>query len=465
MRSATLVLLLGSVSILSVACGPKKSAPVLPASCDVPWITANQSSAGVVDVNLTAAETDWDPGTGVPIHGLAYNGIVPGPVIPITAGETLRVHFTNALSVEGTTVHWHGVRIAWAMDGVPGLTQDAILPGQTFVYQFTVPDPGFYWYHPHMQTAKDIERGLYGRIISRDPAEPVVDCDMPIALDDVLLGADGQVVAPSLPNRAHGNLGNLLLANGRIDTRVPISKGGHTLLRLVNAANARTFDLSIEGHSMRVVGTDQGWLPVPYTTDRLVMAGGERYEVLVDGTGEPGHEYRVISHSHLDDPMELDPLPGDRPIFTLVYDQQQKNEPVPSFPPPAIPAWTPGPVAHKYVLNDIMQANGGMISTIDGKSYPNVPMVMFSGAGEPVTLQIENDASGMHPMHFHGERLLVVARNGTTQLNPGWKDTVMVAPHETVTLMSMFDNPGSWMFHCHILEHAEDGMMAMFMAN
>ena len=287
---------------------------------------------------------------------------------------------------------------------------------------------------------------------------------MPVALDDVELGADGQIVHAPMATHSAGHLGNTILANGRIDLRVPITSGGHDLLRFVNTANARTFDIFLEDHELTVVGFDGGFLTEPYTVSHLEIAPGERYEVLVNGTGKPGQSYRLLNRRDLTDPMESDPLgAGPETVLTLVYGPDIESTPAPQFPAAPLPAWTPSGIpAHTWVLDDQMSSSGMMVSTIDGALWPNVPMQTFLANGNPITVEIMNKAAGAHPMHFHGERLLVVARNGVPLAHRGWKDTVQVGPGERLTLISDFSNLGRWMFHCHILEHAEDGMMAEF---
>ena len=453
-------------AIFISACRPAARTEPLPfPECIVRSAIDADPSPDVVDVTIHVAASDWDPGTGTAIHGTAYEGTVPGPVIVINAGNLLRVHLVNELT-EATTVHWHGVRAPWLMDGVAGETQSPIQPGETYLYQFVVPDPGLYWFHPHMDTAKLIDEGLYGLLLVKDPAEPAVGCDMPVALDDVELGADGQIVHASMESHTPGHLGNTILANGRIDLRVPIKSGGHDLLRFVNAANARTFDLSLEDHEFTVVGFDGGFLPEPYTVSHLEIGPGERFEVLVDGTGKPGRSYRLLNRRDLTDPAETDPLgAGPETVLTLVYGPDAESAAAPIFPAAPLPTWTPsGTPAHRWVLGDKMSATGRMVSTIDGAVWPDVPMQTFLVDGSPITVEIANLATGAHPMHFHGERLLVVARNGTPLPHRGWKDTVQVRPGERLTLIGDFSNLGKWLLHCHILEHAEDGMMAEFNA-
>jgi len=404
----------------------------------------------VVEVEIEAAPATWDPGTGVPIDGYAYNGSVPGPLIVVDAGDTLRVRFRNGLDAE-STIHWHGLRVPDDMDGV-ALMMDPVAPGGEFTYEFTVPDPGFYWYHPHMDTDQQIERGLYAPLLVRDHGEPAVGCDVAV-LDDVLLDDDGQVAPPSdAMDGMMGRLGNLLLVNGRTDTRFEIAPGERRVLHLV--------------HALTVLGTDGGWLAEPYKVERLVVAPGERYSVLVRGDGEAGETTALenseesLGHSMMggsEDPMG----PGPNPIATYTSGDKPEEAQDPVFPatdPPSFEAG--GPVTHRWVLAEdmsgMMGGGGGML-TIDGESWPDVPLLTYAG-GEPLTFEVENTSDMRHPMHLHGQRFQVVAVGGVATPLQAWKDTVDVPAGSVVELVTLLDNPGDWMYHCHILEHAEDGM-------
>jgi FtsP/CotA-like multicopper oxidase with cupredoxin domain len=290
----------GLLLLLSAACtgnpdkpddsGKSSDSDGLPApeACGYQAMPELDAANNVVEVDLVASNFAWDPGTGVPLDmGMAFNEHVPGPVLEAKLGDTVKVHYTNNTDME-TSIHWHGLRVTPEMDGIEQMMGDPVEPGESFEYEFTVVDTGFYWFHTHMDTATTIEAGLYAPIILRAPDEVAPDCDLPVVLDDVLLDDDLQI-APLDTDMMQlmGRLGNVLMANGRSDRRVAWSKGQTTLLRLVNSSNARYWDIYLEGHSMEVVGTDGGFLAEPYAVDHLVMAPGERYMVVVQATGEP----------------------------------------------------------------------------------------------------------------------------------------------------------------------------------
>jgi FtsP/CotA-like multicopper oxidase with cupredoxin domain len=434
---------------------------VPPAICDGFVAAPDLDPAeGVVEVELVASSFGWDPGTGTEVDGLGYNGSVPGPVIEVTRGDTLRVRFRNDMDAP-TTIHWHGLRVPQDMDGVDQM-QDPVGPGETFVYEFQVQDAGFYWYHPHMETAETLERGLYGTIVARDRAEAAPSCEAPIVLDDVLLGSDDQIEPPAMMDTM-GRLGNLLLANGRSDARLTVEAGQTVLLRLVNAANARYFRLALPDHTLEVVGSDGGWLAEPYPVEELVIAPGERYIVRVQATGQPGAEYALENRRyelHAPDAVmsESDPLgDGPTPILVLEYAETTRDAEVWAPPQADVPDLEAGEtVLHRWVI-----AEAGMHqNTIDGETWPDVPLVE-STSGLVTTFEVQNTAEMRHPFHLHGQRFRVTSIDGEPVAGAAWKDTVDIPSGSTVTFVSALDNPGTWLYHCHILEHAEEGMAGL----
>ncbi len=442
--------------------------PTAPEACGYTAMPDEDPAEGVVELTLSASQFAWDPGTGVPLDGgMAFNESVPGPVLEARLGDRVKVHFTNDTDMD-MSLHWHGLRVTPEMDGIMQMMGDAIGPGESFDYEYTIVDGGFYWFHTHMDTATTIEAGLYGPILLHAPDEVAPDCDMPLVLDDVLLDEDTLQIAPPDTSMMQlmGRLGNVLMANGRSDRRVAWTKGQTTLLRLVNASNARYWDLSLEGHEMTVVGSDGGFLAAPYTVDHLVMAPGERVMVVVEATGEPGAEYRLMNkrfqlHEEDGDMIEYDPMgDGENPVMSFVYGEGTVAGSGWTQPTPDAPAWS-GPVenvGHHWLLEEDMA--GGTVS-IDGETWPDVPMVDVM-MNTDTTFEVENASEMHHPFHIHGNRFQVVEVGGVAPAEAqGWKDTFDIPPRTTVKLVSALDNPGEWMYHCHILEHADGGMAGL----
>lgn len=437
-------------------------------ACGHDAMTDLDEAAGVVEVNLTASNFAWDPGTGVPLTGgMAFNESVPGPILEAKIGDLVKVHFANDTDID-MSIHWHGLRVTPEMDGIQQMMGDPVSPGETFEYEYTVVDGGFYWFHTHMDTATTIEAGLYAPIVLHVPDEVTPDCDLPVVLDDVLLDEDTLQIAPPDTDMMQlmGRLGNVLMANGRSGRRVSWTKGQTTLLRFVNASNARYWDLALEGHPLTVVGTDGGFLAEPYAVDDLVIAPGERYMVVVEATGEPGESYRLMNrrvqlHEEDGDMIERDPMGnGENPVMTFVYGDAEIAGSGWTQPAPDVPGWGVAVenVGHHWVLEEDMM--GGTV-TVDGEAWPNVPMVDVV-MNVDTTFEVENKSEMHHPFHIHGNRFQVVDVGGASvPEGQGWKDTFDIPPRTTVTIVSGLDNPGEWMYHCHILEHADGGMAGM----
>jgi FtsP/CotA-like multicopper oxidase with cupredoxin domain len=247
-------------------------------------------------VNLTG---DGHPDTAV----WAYDGTVPGPEHRVRQGDPLRLVVNNKLG-EDTTVHWHGIRLPNAMDGVPGLTQKPIRPGESFSYEFTPPDAGTFWYHPHADTLQQIGRGLAGALIVEEREPVAVDRDLLWFIEDWRLDETGQIT-PSFGNSMEagmsGRIGNTVTVNGRVPNRVSVKAGERVRLRIVNAALARIVSLRFEGHRPVVVGHD-GQPCEPYMSEggRLVLGPAMRADLIIDMDGKPGRSYRVIDDFYQD---------------------------------------------------------------------------------------------------------------------------------------------------------------------
>lgn len=225
-----------------------------------------------------------------PIWG--YDGLVPGPEIRTLQGAQFNADLLNALP-QPTTIHWHGIRIDNAMDGVAGLTQDAVAPGGAFPYRFTPPDAGTFWYHPHNRTWEQLARGLYGAFIVEEENPPRVDRDHVLIFDDWRIGEDGKIHEASLGSfhdRSHaGRLGNILTLNGAHTHDVPVMAGERLRLRLLNASTARVLAIAFPGHSATVIALDgQPVTPFPLPTDGIRLAPAQRTDVILDATGDVG---------------------------------------------------------------------------------------------------------------------------------------------------------------------------------
>ncbi|MFZ0193538.1 MAG: multicopper oxidase domain-containing protein, partial [Pseudolabrys sp.] len=224
-----------------------------------------------------------------------YGGSIPGPELRVRQGQTLRINVRNDLPEE-TTVHWHGIRLPNAMDGVPGLTQTPIKPGETFTYEFTPPDAGTFWYHPHADSLRQLGHGMAGAVIVEEPEPIAVERELVWMLADWRLTANAQI-APGFGSMMDaamaGRIGNTVTINGAISNETPVKVGERIRLRLINSALARMMALRFDGHHPFVVSID-GQPCEPHVTERLLLGPAMRADLIIDMQGEPGHRYKII---------------------------------------------------------------------------------------------------------------------------------------------------------------------------
>jgi len=414
----------------------------------------------------------------------AYEGTVPGPELRVRRGQPVRITVVNKLG-EDTTVHWHGIRLPNAMDGVPGLTQKPIRPGESFVYEFTPPDAGTFWYHPHADTLQQLGHGLAGALIVEE-AEPVpgIDRDLLWFIEDWRLDDKGRI-AGGFGNRMEagmsGRIGNTVTINGRVPNAVPVGTGERVRLRLVNATLARIVGLRFDGHNPVVVAYD-GQPCEPHSPEggRVVLGPAMRADLIIDMTGKPGQSYRVIDDFYQDLAYKF---------VDLAYDPGKSARELRSDPPARLPdnplpepdlataerheiALQGGMMGGMGMMGGGMMGGMGMMShdgatwamngmSMTGDGHPKMPPLFTIQHGKTCVLALRNDTAWWHPMHLHGHSFRVVSRNGKPTPRREWRDTVLVPPRESADLAFVADHPGDWMFHCHVTDHQEAGMMGV----
>lgn len=410
----------------------------------------------------------------------AYNDLTPGPPMRVRQGDRLKIPVENQLAEE-TTLHFHGIRLPNAMDGVPHLTQTPIAPGSEFVYEFAVPDAGTYWYHPHQNSAEQLARGLCGALIVEE-REPIrVDRDVAWLLQDWRLQADAQISSDfrNMHDMAHnGRIGNTVTINGSVRETFTVRSGERMRLRLINGANARIFGLTFAGHRPKVIAIDgQPVEPHEPPDGRIVLAPAMRMDLILDMVAKPGEHFQIVDNFYRELTYRLIDLAyADRP-----YRDQVHDTPI-ALPPNALPEPDlSGAQRHEVTFNGgmmgqrMMQGRGmgrlnmrdmmhsGKIWFINGVAmlgHVMDPMLTLA-RGRSYVLAMLNETAWWHPMHLHGHAFRVISRNGTPTRYREWQDTVLMAPRETVEIAFVADNPGDWMFHCHIPEHQESGMMGV----
>ncbi|SKA28606.1 Multicopper oxidase with three cupredoxin domains (includes cell division protein FtsP and spore coat protein CotA) [Enhydrobacter aerosaccus] len=404
----------------------------------------------------------------------AYDGVVPGPTLRVRQGEPVSIVVDNGLE-EDTTVHWHGIRLPIGMDGVPGISQAPIRPGEKFVYEFTPPDAGTFWYHPHANTLEQLGRGLAGALIVEERSPVPVDRELVWTIMDWRLRPDGQIArgfGNMMEAAMSGRIGNTVTINGVVPTVEPVRAGERVRIRLINAALARIMALRFEGHHPVVVAIDgQPCDPHVPKHGRLLLGPAMRIDIVLDMQGEPSRRYEVIDD--FDEELKYS-------LVELAYDAAPPMRMHPSEAPLRLPRNPlPTPDLKAAELRELvlqggmmgMRGMGGMArmgraawainsTSMTGDGHAGMPPLATLELGRSYVLRLRNDTAWWHPMHLHGHSFRVLSRNGAPVPHNQWADTVLVAPKETVDVAFVADNPGDWMLHCHVTDHQTAGLMA-----
>ncbi|HLG65021.1 MAG TPA: multicopper oxidase family protein [Ktedonosporobacter sp.] len=395
------------------------------------------------------------------IAAWTFNGMAPGPTLRVQQGDLLVIHVVNHLSFS-IAVHWHGIDVPNSQDGVAGVTQDAIKPGQTYTYRFIAPDPGTYWYHSHQFAYEETMGGLFGKLIV-DPKTPTIHADVD---DSVALhewnGPDGQ---------------SIFTMDSTTQTLTEAAKPGQWVrLRIIETSNTDTADphlLTLVGAPFQVVSLDGHDLNAPGMLNEVPLPIGtaQRYDLLFQ---MPAHgSVALVAADEKNNKQYLrtpSMLFGQGTVPTHLPPVKQWFD-LTTYGQPASTAITPQShfdVTSKIVLNN---QNGsslgrmGMVYTINGKVFPDTGMIMVT-EGQLVKIQIDNQSDLYHPIHLHGHIFTVLARNGNPLTgSPVLLDTVLVPPHTRYDIGFLANNPGIWMLHCHNFLHANWGMDMMVVYN
>ena len=387
---------------------------------------------------LTARKATIKLASGRAIDGLTFDGQSPGPELRVRQGELVEVTLKNEDVEQGVSIHWHGVDVPNAEDGVAGVTQDAVMPGGSYTYRFRAKQLGTFWYHTHQASSKEVRRGLLGAFV----IEPAAD--RPAGAVDLVAVAHDFDGTPTL----NGNDG---LAKQQVAAGTPVR------LRLINTDNTPQ-RFTLEGTLFRVVAIDGTDLnePQPIENTILNVPGGGRYDVaftMPPSAVELGiPDYAAALALSPDGQGDLPPPTGGTEFDPAAYGR---------------PTETPFDASSRFdrqFVFDIGRKPGfldgrpGMHWTINGGIYPDVPVFVVE-QGDLVKVTITNDTKSVHPMHLHGHHALVLSRNGeAVSGSPWWTDTLDVEPNDRYELAFRADNPGIWMDHCHNLKHAAEGL-------
>jgi len=462
-------------------------------------------------VLLEAREVKWEPAPGKTVKAMAYNGEVPGPTIRCREDERLRVVLKNSLS-EPTTIHWHGLDVPNAMDGVPGVTQKPVQPGETFTYEFAARPAGTRWYHTHFDEHRQMDLGLVAPLII-EPARPeplAYDRDVTLVLDDWATGTGRPVPSTDagtaggrgraggmmsgmmgdggmrgmmggrgmggmmggrgmggMMHDAEGHAYDVMTINGKAypaTEPLRVKKGERVRLRIINASAEHTHVVRLAGHRLAVTHTDGNALDASVEVDAVPIAPAERYDVMVTAN-RPGAWFL-----HCTQPGHAEA--GER--MPVLYDDHARA--TPPEPEPGIAGltlWEYGKGRGRAILPDatgngqsvVLALSSGMMGsddwTINGKKYPDTEPIRCQ-KGDRVRITLRNNSMEAHPMHLHGQSFRVLSANGARYAQPIVKDVVDVDAHMGSAVVELVaHNSGDWLFHCHKPMHMMGGMVTV----
>jgi multicopper oxidase len=462
-------------------------------------------TGGIREIHLEAREITWELAPGKAIKAMAYNGQIPGHEIRLNEGKRVRIVLTNALR-ESTTIHWHGVDVPNPMDGVPGVTQQPVPPGETFVYEFEARPVGTRWYHTHFQEHRQLDLGLYAPLII-EPAQPdsfSFDREYTLVLDDWATGTAravastregtvgrrggmggmmGGMMGGSMGRMMEGMMGrggmggmmggghtiayDVMTVNGKAypaTQPLQVRQGEQVRLRLINASADHTHVIRLAGHRLQVTHTDGNPLLQPVAVDGVPIAPSERYDVgfVAERPGawflscaEPGHaragEQVLVVYEGYEDAQPQTPVEGEAGLSLWHYGLGQGRQ--------VLPRASGQERTYDLTLSGGMM--GSDVWTINGKVYPNTDPLRL-GKGDLVRVRLSNMSMEAHRMHLHGQSFKVLAVNGRRLPQPIVKDSVDVAAHMgSVDIAFIAHNAGDWFFHCHKPMHMAGGMITL----
>jgi FtsP/CotA-like multicopper oxidase with cupredoxin domain len=403
----------------------------------------------------------------------SYNGVIPAPTIKGKINDRIVVNLENNLNEE-TSIHWHGLQIENNMDGVPGLTQDSIKPKKSFIYNFTLKNPGIYWYHPHFETFKQIDMGLYGALIVDDENEKLIksDKDEIIFLDDFRLQNNKISTKINMHDVVMGGkYGNRYLINGKEKYELKVEREDLLRLRLINPSNARIYALEIEDLDFLVIGKDIGLLKKAYKTKTIIIAPGERYDVLISiNSNKKELEIRNFIQKNKYDLIGKIKINPQKSKINKNGNKNYLDNLQTKILNYKIDTYLKNKTSIEKNLEFKLNRSFGMRNfkwTMNGKSLKENPEIMNLKNGQYYKIKLKNLDNGAHPIHIHGQKFLVLNRTYDVKnsINEGFRDTVLIYGNEEIEIGFVAEGIGNWLTHCHILEHSSFGMGAIFKIN
>lgn len=432
----------------------------------IPGFSLAMSRSAPYDYTLIAEENSIEilPGTSTP--AFTFNGGFPAPVIRARQGVPLRVRFINRLS-QPSTIHWHGIRIDNAMDGVPYLTQPPVEPGESFVYDFICPDAGTFWYHPHMHSIEQLGKGLVGALIVEEAEPQPYDHEVILGLKDWRLKNDGSFLQLSEPRQAFraGTLGTVATVNGELKPVIEVPAGQLCRVRLLNLDNTRVFNLNLKSQAAQIIAIDGSPVAKPHPLQTHAMGAGMRLDLGLVTPQEAGVDIPVYDAKG----MFLQEICRLR---TVAAKPSGKS---------VIPALPANPLStldleHAETRRFVFEWAGALSPTLangkadsefwtinrrawEGMSEHKLPAPLAElELGKTYIFELHNATPHSHPIHLHG-LIFTVLDSDQREITPFESDTILMEKNERARIAFVADNPGNWMYHCHVIEHMKTGLM------
>jgi len=400
-------------------------------------------------------------------QGLTFNGQYPAPILRGKQGQPLYVRFINQLN-QPTTIHWHGLRLDNAMDGVPHLTQHPVQPGETFEYKLDCPDAGTFWYHPHMNSLEQLGKGLTGLLIVDEKHPTAYQHELCVELRDWRLAEDGSFLPLSLPRQAArmGTLGTVQTIGGQTQPSYTLPAGALARVRIANIDNTRLYTLSSGSQQAWVIAIDGMPVTTPYLLESHPLGAGARVDLALVMPNTPGQSFSIFDQKGLLD-FKLFEIKASQPSLTPFSGD------IPALPPNPIPKpdlknakklsfsfeWTGAfsPTTPEGKVDQTFWAINRKPWTAMVNGQLPEPLATLK-LGQTYLMDWYNATPHAHPIHLHGFAFTVLSSN-KRKITPYLADTLVLSKHERAQVAFVADNPGRWMFHCHVIEHMKTGLM------
>ena len=426
----------------------------------------------IINYKLSAEKSNFNFDKNFTSDLWLYNHENPGPLLKANKGDILKVNFTNNLD-EPTSIHWHGIKNINKMDGVPYLTQDPVQPGETFSYEFPVNQSGTYWYHAHFESWKQVAKGLYGPLVVNDKTDDLIEDDIVILADDWRLNKKYQIDEKSfgsLMDWSHaGRVGNWLTINGEKSPQYSIKANSRARLRFINASNARILKFGCSLKNNNIIAID-GVAVTPMLVKDFTLAPGQRIDLLINTVDLLKVDFFEISHTKRLKAFSLNVTKANNETRDITDINFKSNWVLPKL--------------NKAKTISIRMQGGAMgnlaKANLDGveKDFRNLAtedkklwafnkdigsyeyLLATVKLNQVVILDVWNDTRWPHSMHLHGNHFFVKSKEFKDNSDYISRDTYLMQAGEKAKLIFLADNPGKWLFHCHMLEHAASGMIS-----